>query len=116
MTTWRSRLDGGNRALLHAAGAFMVFASFLAFIVFSLGSWVLFLVSLLMVVGLVALGLFVSRIAVYLLVAWSLIGAVSQVLPGPMPGRLSIFAVDLVAAVLALTYLRGGRRNTREEF
>lgn len=111
MTTWRNRFDGGSVAFLYAAGALEVFSAFLAFIVFSRASWPFFLASFLTVVGLVALGIFVSRIAVYLLVAWALLGAASQVLPGPsVPGRLPVFAVDLVAAALGLAYLFGKRR------
>lgn len=113
MTEERSQSHSGHTVLLLCAGTLDIVASFLSFIVFARASPAFFPVAALVTVGLLAAGILISQVVLYVFVLWSLVGAASQLPLRPLPARLSVFAADLLAATLTLAYLRTRRRSTR---
>jgi hypothetical protein len=85
-------------------------AGFLAFVVYDRASPAYFAAGVFVTLGLLAIGLLMSRVSLYVLAATFLVGAVSQ-LPQPDGGGLLILVTELSAAVLVASYLRGSRKT-----
>lgn len=85
-------------------------AGFLAFVVYDRASPAYFAAEVFVTLGLLAIGLLMSRVSLYVLAATFLVGALSQ-LPQPDGGGLLILLTELSAAVLVASYLRGSRKT-----
>jgi hypothetical protein len=105
MTREPTRRHDRHLALLVAAGALDIAASFLSFVVFRRASPLYFPLAALVTIALLTAGIFVNRVALYFYELWLLVGVVSQLPLRPLSERLPVFVANLVAATLTFAYL-----------
>jgi len=113
MTKKSIRLYDRRTALLAAAGALDIAASFMSFVIFGRASALYFPLAALVTIALLTAGIFVNRVVLYFFESWLLVGAASQLPLRPLPERLPVFVANLLAAILTFAYLFAEARSQR---
>lgn len=115
MTTHSNSDKRPRVGVLLLAGALDLVATFLAFVVFREASPLYFLVGGLFTIGVLIAGAFGPPLFLYLFTFGAFIRAITQLPLHPLDERLPIFAADLAAAALALSYIVARRRMARRQ-
>jgi hypothetical protein len=102
-----SLASGRYRAALVAVIVLDITALFLGLVVVGDVSFALFVVSMAIPLGLGIASIRGHRLALYGLIAWTLVGALTQLTSRPLTERLSVLVIEVAAVALSIACLRG---------
>ena len=102
-----SLAPGRYLAALLAVIVLDITASFLGLIVVGDASVALFVVSMVITLSLGIASIRRHRLALYGLIAWTLVGALTQLTSRPLTERLGVLVIEAAAVALSIACLRG---------